>query len=93
MYRIYFLVCFFAGVDQLNVGDYISLWMESIDKFRHDEIISLLKNVGERVRPGGRVRATACLWVRLENCVLLIITQLEYFDSDGPSNHSASKFV
>lgn len=36
--------------DQLNVGDYIkSVNGINLIKFRHDEIISLLKNVGERV--------------------------------------------
>nr|XP_057925347.1 glutamate receptor-interacting protein 1 isoform X3 [Doryrhamphus excisus] len=36
--------------DQLNVGDYIrSVNGINLAKFRHDEIISLLKNVGERV--------------------------------------------
>ncbi|KTF91399.1 hypothetical protein cypCar_00008782, partial [Cyprinus carpio] len=36
--------------DQLNVGDYIkSVNGINLTKFRHDEIISLLKNVGERV--------------------------------------------
>ncbi|KAF3859707.1 hypothetical protein F7725_022106, partial [Dissostichus mawsoni] len=38
------------GSDQLNVGDYIrSVNGINLSKFRHDEIISLLKNVGERV--------------------------------------------
>ncbi|XP_034719996.1 glutamate receptor-interacting protein 1-like [Etheostoma cragini] len=36
--------------DQLNVGDYIrAVNGINLSKFRHDEIISLLKNVGERV--------------------------------------------
>lgn len=36
--------------DQLNVGDYIkSVNGINLTKLRHDEIISLLKNVGERV--------------------------------------------
>ncbi|XP_078273506.1 glutamate receptor-interacting protein 1 isoform X2 [Rhinoraja longicauda] len=36
--------------DQLNIGDYIkSVNGINLTKFRHDEIISLLKNVGERV--------------------------------------------
>ena len=36
--------------DQLNVGDYIrAVNGINLAKFRHDEIISLLKNVGERV--------------------------------------------
>ncbi|KAM4615207.1 glutamate receptor-interacting protein 1 isoform 1-T1 [Polymixia lowei] len=39
-----------ARSDQLNVGDYIrSVNGINLTKFRHDEIISLLKNVGERV--------------------------------------------
>ncbi|XP_072309989.1 glutamate receptor-interacting protein 1 isoform X10 [Eucyclogobius newberryi] len=39
-----------ARSDQLNVGDYIrSVNGINLSKFRHDEIISLLKNVGERV--------------------------------------------
>ncbi|XP_022604809.1 glutamate receptor-interacting protein 1 [Seriola dumerili] len=39
-----------ARSDQLNVGDYIrSVNGINLAKFRHDEIISLLKNVGERV--------------------------------------------
>lgn len=42
-------VCVFRS-DQLNVGDYIrSVNGINLAKFRHDEIISLLKNVGERV--------------------------------------------
>lgn len=36
--------------DQLNVGDYIkSVNGINLSKLRHDEIISLLKNIGERV--------------------------------------------
>lgn len=36
--------------DQLDVGDYIKAVNGiNLAKFRHDEIISLLKNVGERV--------------------------------------------
>lgn len=36
--------------DQLNVGDYIkSVNGINLTKLRHDEIISLLKNIGERV--------------------------------------------
>ena len=43
------MVCSFRS-DQLNVGDYIrSVNGINLAKFRHDEIISLLKNVGERV--------------------------------------------
>ncbi|XP_074482005.1 glutamate receptor-interacting protein 1 isoform X12 [Sebastes fasciatus] len=39
-----------ARSDQLNVGDYIrAVNGINLAKFRHDEIISLLKNVGERV--------------------------------------------
>ncbi|XP_055506779.1 glutamate receptor-interacting protein 1 isoform X3 [Leucoraja erinacea] len=39
-----------ARSDQLNIGDYIkSVNGINLTKFRHDEIISLLKNVGERV--------------------------------------------
>uniref|UniRef100_A0A8C2K1K4 Glutamate receptor interacting protein 2b n=1 Tax=Cyprinus carpio TaxID=7962 RepID=A0A8C2K1K4_CYPCA len=39
-----------ARSDQLNVGDYIkSVNGINLTKLRHDEIISLLKNVGERV--------------------------------------------
>uniref|UniRef100_A0A8C6U851 Glutamate receptor interacting protein 1 n=1 Tax=Neogobius melanostomus TaxID=47308 RepID=A0A8C6U851_9GOBI len=39
-----------ARSDQLSVGDYIrSVNGINLSKFRHDEIISLLKNVGERV--------------------------------------------
>ncbi|KAM6895365.1 glutamate receptor-interacting protein 1 [Xenentodon cancila] len=39
-----------ARSDQVNVGDYIrSVNGINLAKFRHDEIISLLKNVGERV--------------------------------------------
>lgn len=41
---------FLCRSDQLNVGDYIkSVNGINLTKFRHDEIISLLKNVGERV--------------------------------------------
>lgn len=40
----------FDRSDQLNVGDYIrAVNGINLAKFRHDEIISLLKNVGERV--------------------------------------------
>lgn len=40
----------FNRSDQLNVGDYIrAVNGINLAKFRHDEIISLLKNVGERV--------------------------------------------
>lgn len=40
----------FSRSDQLNVGDYIkSVNGINLTKLRHDEIISLLKNVGERV--------------------------------------------
>ncbi|KAL0187226.1 hypothetical protein M9458_018896, partial [Cirrhinus mrigala] len=36
--------------DQLNVGDYIkSVNGINLSKLRHDEIISMLKNIGERV--------------------------------------------
>lgn len=36
--------------DQLNVGDFIkSVNGINLSKLRHDEIISLLKNIGERV--------------------------------------------
>ena len=42
-------VCFLRS-DQLNVGDYIkSVNGINLSKLRHDEIISLLKNIGERV--------------------------------------------
>lgn len=40
----------FHRSDQLNVGDYIkSVNGINLSKLRHDEIISLLKNIGERV--------------------------------------------
>jgi hypothetical protein len=40
----------FYRSDQLDVGDYIKAVNGiNLAKFRHDEIISLLKNVGERV--------------------------------------------
>lgn len=40
----------FRRSDQLNVGDYIkSVNGINLSKLRHDEIISLLKNIGERV--------------------------------------------
>lgn len=40
----------FCRSDQLNVGDYIkSVNGINLTKLRHEEIISLLKNVGERV--------------------------------------------
>lgn len=40
----------FPRSDQLDIGDYIkSVNGINLTKFRHDEIISLLKNVGERV--------------------------------------------
>lgn len=41
---------FLRRSDQLNVGDYIkSVNGINLSKLRHDEIISLLKNIGERV--------------------------------------------
>lgn len=41
---------FLCRSDQLNVGDYIkSVNGINLTKLRHEEIISLLKNVGERV--------------------------------------------
>lgn len=47
------LECFVVTLnrsDQLNVGDYIkSVNGINLSKLRHDEIISLLKNIGERV--------------------------------------------
>lgn len=40
----------FHRSDQLNVGDYIkSVNGINLSKLRHDEIIGLLKNIGERV--------------------------------------------
>ncbi|KAJ8359045.1 hypothetical protein SKAU_G00155700 [Synaphobranchus kaupii] len=46
--------------DQLNVGDYIkSVNGINLTKLRHDEIISLLKNVGERGGAGSGVRASS----------------------------------
>lgn len=43
-------VCPLRRSDQLNVGDYIkSVNGINLTKLRHEEIISLLKNVGERV--------------------------------------------
>lgn len=61
--------------DQLNVGDYIkSVNGINLTKLRHEEIISLLKNVGERVLleveyelpPTGRFqpRQQVVLWPR-----------------------------
>uniref|UniRef100_A0A452GVJ8 PDZ domain-containing protein n=1 Tax=Gopherus agassizii TaxID=38772 RepID=A0A452GVJ8_9SAUR len=48
--RILLLLLFLYRSDQLNVGDYIkSVNGINLTKLRHDEIISLLKNVGERV--------------------------------------------
>uniref|UniRef100_A0A3Q4BXR3 PDZ domain-containing protein n=1 Tax=Mola mola TaxID=94237 RepID=A0A3Q4BXR3_MOLML len=58
-----------ARSDQLNVGDYIkSVNGINLSKLRHDEIISLLRNIGERVvleveyelQPFGR-RTSACI--------------------------------
>lgn len=44
------VVCLVCRSDQLNVGDYIkSVNGINLTKLRHEEIISLLKNVGERV--------------------------------------------
>lgn len=44
------LYVIFLRSDQLNVGDYIkSVNGINLSKLRHDEIISLLKNIGERV--------------------------------------------
>lgn len=66
-------ILFFRS-DQLNVGDYIkSVNGINLTKLRHDEIISLLKNVGERVvleveyelPSAGRklsILTFACLW-------------------------------
>ncbi|TMS19846.1 Glutamate receptor-interacting protein 2 [Larimichthys crocea] len=49
-YRTYVLEGLAARSDQLNVGDYIkSVNGINLTKLRHEEIISLLKNVGERV--------------------------------------------
>lgn len=46
----FFGFVFVCRSDQLNVGDYIkSVNGINLTKLRHDEIISLLKNVGERV--------------------------------------------
>lgn len=46
----FFFFSFICRSDQLNVGDYIkSVNGINLTKLRHDEIISLLKNVGERV--------------------------------------------
>ena len=46
--ELFCFVCYRS--DQLNVGDYIkSVNGINLTKLRHDEIISLLKNVGERV--------------------------------------------
>lgn len=43
-------VCVCGRSDQLNVGDYIkSVNGINLSKLRHDEIISMLKNIGERV--------------------------------------------
>lgn len=47
-YNVHML--FLCRSDQLNVGDYIkSVNGINLTKLRHEEIISLLKNVGERV--------------------------------------------
>lgn len=44
------LIVVLCRSDQLNVGDYIkSVNGINLTKLRHEEIISLLKNVGERV--------------------------------------------
>ncbi|XP_073765837.1 glutamate receptor-interacting protein 2a isoform X2 [Danio rerio] len=44
------MVCLCGRSDQLNVGDYIkSVNGINLSKLRHDEIISMLKNIGERV--------------------------------------------
>jgi len=49
-YQCFFSFFFICRSDQLNVGDYIkSVNGINLTKLRHDEIISLLKNVGERV--------------------------------------------
>lgn len=49
-YVLSFLLYSFRRSDQLNVGDYIkSVNGINLTKLRHEEIISLLKNVGERV--------------------------------------------
>lgn len=66
--------------DQLNVGDYIkSVNGINLTKLRHEEIISLLKNVGERVLleveyelpPTGTPNAGGHLWVCCLSCVAL----------------------
>uniref|UniRef100_A0A672KF52 Glutamate receptor interacting protein 2 n=1 Tax=Sinocyclocheilus grahami TaxID=75366 RepID=A0A672KF52_SINGR len=64
---LYILMCLRS--DQLNVGDYIkSVNGINLTKLRHDEIISLLKNIGERVvleveyelpSPGRKLNSTA----------------------------------
>lgn len=64
--------------DQLNVGDYIkSVNGINLTKLRHEEIISLLKNVGERVLleveyelpPTGTANLRAHVWVCCLPCV------------------------
>lgn len=66
--QILLKLCFRS--DQLNVGDYIkSVNGINLTKLRHDEIISLLKNIGERVvleveyelPPAGRKCLCLCL--------------------------------
>uniref|UniRef100_A0A8C5QR07 Glutamate receptor interacting protein 2 n=1 Tax=Leptobrachium leishanense TaxID=445787 RepID=A0A8C5QR07_9ANUR len=47
---IWYFGCFAPRSDQLNIGDYIkSVNGINLTRLRHEEIISLLKNVGERV--------------------------------------------
>uniref|UniRef100_A0A8C9SVY2 Glutamate receptor interacting protein 1 n=1 Tax=Scleropages formosus TaxID=113540 RepID=A0A8C9SVY2_SCLFO len=58
-----------ARSDQLCVGDYIkSVNGINLTKFRHDEIISLLKNVGERVVLEVEYELpSVCEWVMFKN--------------------------
>lgn len=50
LFCTYFFIFLIYRSDQLNVGDYIkSVNGINLTKLRHEEIISLLKNVGERV--------------------------------------------
>lgn len=76
--------------DQLDVGDYIkSVNGINLSKLRHDEIISLLKNIGERVvleveyelPPFGRssplcargCRRAECCWTVLDGAPVTVL--------------------
>lgn len=78
-------MCVHVRSDQLNVGDYIkSVNGINLTKLRHDEIISLLKNVGERVvleveyelPPAGRKLSIVFLLVMCTSLLIVFCSHL-----------------